>query len=593
MKDTKKLAYAALSSAVLAMLAACSPMRTEPTAAPAPPLMQLNAQKACAAFVGTQIAATSIGLPTQGARVLAAEELVDTDTAGQARSYCKLTGNILAVDTKSVITLSNGATQTGASPIRFQVNLPKVWNQRAVQFGGGGTNGTVITGTATFSGAPANIATPLARGYITFGSDSGHSSAGLPPFDTSFAQNDEELLNFAHQQVKKTVDVAKLLAEQMYGQKPRYTYFVGGSQGGHEAFDAAQRYPQDYEGIVAHYPAYNLQNMWQGALNQAKAVYGNASGVASSAWSNPAKVAAVVADVLSVCDGLDGISDGIISNIPACNAAYSTQTLAQRMRCAGGADTGNSCLSDAQLGALTKIASAANYNFAFAGGSTSYPRWPLLEGGTFLGNHLGRAAVANPAVLPFGPEGTAFQYFPGRSAVTGFLTRDMKRDPLAFDPNLPANTARIQAVSAITDAVSLDYSRFTARGGKMLLTHGTTDDSITPHNTIAYWNKLVAAQGQDAVNRFARFYLIPGYGHGSGVFTARHDWLSTLEQWVEQGNAPAQLTAIDGNAAPATAALNGRTRPLCLFGTYPRYSGPANPSQAQANDAANFRCEKS
>jgi feruloyl esterase len=258
------------------------------------------------------------------------------------------------------------------------------------------------------------------------------------------------------------------------------------------------------------------------------------------------------------------------------------------MRCVNGADTGDDCLSDVQLAAVEKIASPVSFGFAFAGGRTDYPRWPILEGTTFLGNHLGKTNTADASKVPFVADGTAFQYFPAKGAVTGFITQNLSADPLAFEWNLWVS--RIQQVSSWTDAVSTDYSRFTAKGAKMLLTHGTIDDSISPHNTIAYWNKLVAANGQSAVDQFARFYLIPGYGHGSGVFTANHDWLSTLEAWVEQGKAPGQLVASDGNTTAATAALNGRTRPLCLYGSYPKYTGPANPTQAQANDAANFSC---
>ncbi|WP_161883807.1 tannase/feruloyl esterase family alpha/beta hydrolase [Deinococcus alpinitundrae] len=538
-------------------------------------LTSVPPQVACASLVGLTIPASAIGLPTSGASILTAEDVSDTDPAGQVRAYCKTTGNIRAVD-------------PAASPIRFEVNLPKSWNQRALQFGGGGTNGSVVTGLGQFSEGPASIATPLARGYVTLGSDSGHNTEGKPPFDTSFALNHEELMNFAQWQVKKTVDVAKYLTQKVYGQKPRYTYFAGGSQGGHEAFDAAQRYPNDYNGVIANYPAYNLQNMWQGALAQAKAVYGNASGVPSTAWSNPAKIANLVSAVYSTCDGLDRLQDGIISNVKACNQKFTFETIKATLRCPEGADTGDTCFSDAQIAALEKIGSPVQFTFAFAGGSTTYPKWPILEGATFTGNHLGLTNTADPSKIPFVPGGTAFQYFPGKGDVTGFITGNMNTDPLAFDPT--QWVSRLQEVSSWTDAVSVDYSRFTRHGGKLLLTHGTIDDSITPYNTIAYWQKLVAANGQAAVDKFARFYLIPGKGHGAGLFNAKADLLSALEAWVERGQAPGALVAVDGNTTAGSAATNGRTRPLCQYGSFPKYTGPANPSQAQANDAANFSC---
>jgi pimeloyl-ACP methyl ester carboxylesterase len=543
----------------------------------APDLDPVAARLACASLAGATIPIAAIGLPTGGAEVLAAVDVADTDTGGVARSYCKVTGNIRPVD-------------SSASPIRFQVNLPTTWNRRLLQFGGGGTNGTVVTGIGNFTGQPNGTPTALARGYVTLGSDSGHDSAGKPPFDTSFALNQEELLNFGQQQIKKTRDVAVWLVDRTYGRKARSVYFAGGSQGGHEAFDAAQRYPDDYDGVIAQYPAYNVINMWLGAQAQARAIYGNTLGVPSPAWSSPTKVATLVAAVRNACDALDGVADGVISDVRACNAAYTIDHLKATLRCAGGTDTGDTCLSDAQIAAVEKIGSPVAFNFAFAGGSTSYPRWPILEGGTFLSNHLGRTNTADLAKFPFVPDGTAFQLFPAKGGIQGFITQNLGADPLAFEPD--NWITRIQQVSGWTDAVSTDLRRFARKGGKMLVTHGTVDDSISPHNTIAYWNKLVAANGEREVERFARFYLIAGYGHGSGLFTAQHDWLATLEAWVERDRVPQQLVASDGNTAAATATTNGRTRPLCEYGSWPKYVGPAAPTQAQANDAANFACTR-
>ena len=568
----KTVKFASLLPVIL--FSACAQMGSAPKPVT---LTQVKPVTACEGLFGLEIPATVIGLPTAGAMLNTAKAVADTDTSGSERRYCMVTGVIKSVDTT-------------ASPIRFQVNLPETWNQRMLQFGGGGTNGTVVTGLTAFSGAPNEIPTPLARGYITLGSDSGHDSAGKPPFDTSFALKQEELMNFAQWQVKKTVDVAKWLSQQMYGQKPAYTYFAGGSQGGHEGFDAAQRYPDDYNGVIAHYPAFNVINIWSGAQAQARAVYGNQLGVASNAWMNPAKVANLVAHVRDKCDALDGITDGLISNVRACNEVATIESVQKAMRCSGGTDTGDSCLSDVQLSAVAKIASPVQYGFAFADGRNSYPRWPLLEGGTFFDNHLGKTNTANLAKFPFIPDGTAFQLFPAKGAIQGFITKNLAQDPLAFDPNQAAQ--RIQQVSNWTDATSTDLKRFSAKGGKLLLTHGTIDDSITPHNTIAYWDKLVADNGQEAVNKFARFYMIPGMGHGSGVFNARHDWLATLEAWVEQDQKPGKLIAQDQNTVAATAATNGRSRPLCLFGAWPKYTGPAKPSQAQTNDAANFSCTR-
>jgi feruloyl esterase len=528
-----------------------------------------KAAPSCAGLAGMTIPATRIGLPTRGATVNAAVPTVDTDTAGAGRDYCKVTGVIHAVD-------------PNAAPIRFQVNLPARWNERVLQMGGGGTDGTVVTGLGSYVAQPASQPTALAQGFVTLGSDSGHNADTDPPFDTHFALNQEQLLNFGQQQVKKTLDTAQAIMKAYYRKKPRYVYFAGGSQGGHEAFDAAQRYPDDYDGVIAQYPAYNIINMHLGSQAQAQAVYGKQSGVASPAWMNPAKVATLVKAVADSCDKLDGVADGIIGNVRACNAAFTIDTVKATLRCPDGADTGNSCLSDAQIGAVAKIASPVQFNFAFASGSTSYPRWPILEGATFLNNHLGRTNTArNPPVLPFDPvNGSAFQLLPAAGTIKGIITRDFGTDALAFEAD--AWVPRIRQASAWMEAASTDLERFRHKGGKMLLTHGTIDDSITPHNTIAYYQKLVAANGQAKVDDFVRFYLIPGFGHGDGIFRARWDSLSVLQDWVERGRAPRGLVASDGNTGTPGA---GRTRPLCVYPAYPEYKGSGD-----VNAAGSFRC---
>ncbi|MES2262411.1 MAG: tannase/feruloyl esterase family alpha/beta hydrolase [Pseudomonadota bacterium] len=523
----------------------------------------------CAGLAGMAIPVAAIGLPTSGATVNAAAPVTDTDASGAARDYCKVTGVINPVD-------------PAAAPIRFEVNLPAAWNQRALQMGGGGTDGTVVTGLGNYVSQPVTQATALAQGFVTLGSDSGHNADKDPPFDTHFALNQEQLLNFGQYQVKKTLDTARALMKAYYGSAPRYTYFAGGSQGGHEAFDAAQRYPDDYDGVIAQFPAYNVVNMHLGAQAQAQAIYGNKSGVASAAWMNPAKVAMLVKAVATACDGLDGVTDGLISNVKACNAAFTIDTVKATLRCPDGADTGNTCLSDAQIGAVGKINSPVNFSFAFSGGSTSYPRWPILEGGTFLNNHLGKSNTAvNPPIVPFDPiNGSAFQLLPAAGTIKGVITQNFDTDALAFDPN--QWISRIKTVSGWMDASSTDLGRFKAKGGKMLMAHGTIDDSISPYNTINYYNRLVSDNGQATVDAFARFFLIPGFGHGEGIFLAKWDSLAALQAWVEKGVAPAGLVATDGNANTPTA---GRTRPLCVYPQYPKYKGSGD-----VNLAASFEC---
>ena len=213
--------------------------------------------------------------------------------------------------------------------LEFEVNLPVAWNRRVLQMGGGGYNGTLVTGLAGFTLQPANVDNPLKQGFVTVGTDGGHKSAA--GFDGSFAIDDEALANFGKESVKKGHDVAIEIIKKAYGRAPERSYFIGGSQGGHEALDAAARYSDDYDGVVANYPAYNVTLLHLGSLNAGRAVYKGGG----AAWLNPAKTKLITDAVYAKCDGLDGAKDGIISQVKACNSAFDVKTL----RCANGADS--------------------------------------------------------------------------------------------------------------------------------------------------------------------------------------------------------------------------------------------------------------
>jgi pimeloyl-ACP methyl ester carboxylesterase len=205
--------------------------------------------------------------------------------------------------------------------------------------GGGGYDGSLVTGLTVYSNQTPNGDSPLKQGYVTLGSDGGHK--GKAGFDGSFGMDDEALLNFGKQSVKKAHDAALAVIQKAYGRRPDRFYFIGGSQGGHEALDAAARYPQDYDGVVAHYPAYNVTMLHLGSLNVGKALY--ADGGAASI--NPQKTKLIGDAVYAKCDALDGAKDGLVSNVAGCNSVFDVSAL----RCPNGADTGDTCLSDAQI----------------------------------------------------------------------------------------------------------------------------------------------------------------------------------------------------------------------------------------------------
>ena len=502
-----------------------------------------SARQRCSALRGIVIPRAAIGLPTNGGVVVSASFVMAADAGNSNGEFCKVLGSIRPVDPT-------------APDIKFEVNLPANWNSRLLQLGGGGFDGTLVTGLGGVSNQSPSAPTPLALGYVTLGSDSGHEGAG--GFDAAFALNDEALANFGHLQIKKTHDAAMYLVKAHYGSLPQHSYFAGASQGGHEGFAAAQKYPADFDGVIAQYPAYNVVLMHLGSQVFAKALYGgNGAG-----WINPGKVKTLVAAVYAACDGLDGVKDGIISNVPACNNVFTVQTVRTTLGCEGGADTGDGCLSDAQLRTVEAINSPFSLGFPTAGGLTTYPKWPILEGATFLNNTLGESAI--PSRPPAATD--AFQLNPADATIRYIITRNPTLDPLTFDPNQWA--ARIVQVSSILDANSVDLTQFMGKGGKLILMVGSIDDSITSHNTLNYYNRLVARFGQVALDSFVRFYYIPGFGHGNGVFNAKFDSLGALDGWVSRGQSPGALIGIDGNAAN-----KGRTRPLCLYPAWPKYNG--------------------
>ena len=319
-------------------------------------------REACSRIAGMFISNSAIGLPTSGAVVQTATFVTADATDDPSGEYCAVKGLIVPAS-------------ADAPDIKFEVNLPTNWNNRMLQMGGGGYDGSLVTGLGGSSNQLPSAPTPLAQGYVTLGSDSGHEGTG---FDGTFALNDEALANYGLLQIKKTHDVAMHLVKARYGSLPRHSYFSGGSQGGHEALIAAQRYPADYDGVIALYPAYNVTLMHLGSNYFAKALYAS-----KESWINPDKVKTLVAAVYAACDGLDGVVDGIISHVPACNKAFDSATLKRTLRCADGT-TADASLSEAQIVAVEKITSPYRPGFAIAG-MEEFPRWALLEGSLFEG----------------------------------------------------------------------------------------------------------------------------------------------------------------------------------------------------------------
>jgi pimeloyl-ACP methyl ester carboxylesterase len=511
----------------------------------------------CAKLRDMRIPAAAIALPSSGAVIAAAS--VDTAPANplapEAKiEFCRLIGAIAPVDPH-------------APDIVFEINLPFAWNRKAVQYGGGGFNGVLVTGLAALRDAPPDVPTPLARGYATWGSDSGHEASALPEI-AAFALNDEAFTNFAYAAYKKTHDVALRAITAFYGQAPVKVYYFGHSEGGREALAMAERFPADYDGIVSIAPAIN----WTGL---AAAAARNGLAQQHAGWLSPAKVRLLGNAVLAACDRLDGLADGVVSRLDACGAAFNPRTL----RCPGGRDAGERCLSDAQIEAV------ATLHRAYGG----YPGW-LYGGEDQPGGMIDWVTGREPATFPAkAPPVQGRQWYYASSAIRYVIARDPDFDPRSFAP--AAFAERLRAVSALMDAADPDLNAFRVRGGKLILKENAADFAQSPLAGIDYDKAVVARLGKAEAESFLRLYVAPGANHdGAGISGSSGapvpesiDLLAVLDGWASRGAAPETLTVTNEARAPPFAVT--AARPLCRYPLYTRYRGSGD-----AREPASFLC---
>jgi hypothetical protein len=536
------------------------------------PLQGGDPAAACTALTAP-IAAAAIGLPTTGASIdsatlVAASEIKVAErgpTPGAritpaAPQHCRVLGRIAPVD-------------PSAPPILFQVNLPTQWNGRSVQYGGGGFNGVLISGLGLQPTGRFGDPAPLALGYTTYGTDSGHQNKpGVPP--QAFAANDEALLNFAHASYKKVRDVAVQLMQRAYGRGPQKLYFIGSSEGGREGLTMAQRYPQDFDGIVSRVPVIN----WTGLQ-----FAGTRNGIATmgDAWIRPAQVKLVHEAVLAACDELDGVADRLISHPVACQQRFDVT----RLRCATGA-SGDACLSDAQVAAVQTLHSPYKLPFPVTNGVSEYPGWGMSgEAIPAAGPTGGWSAWwlgSSSPTLPQQPTNSIAWVY-GSGAVQHFYARDPAYDVRNFKPENFAE--RVRQVSALMDSTNPDLSAFHARGGKLIVLENMADYAQSPYVGIRYVESVAARLGQPVTDQFVRLYTAPGVDHvGSGA-PANVDLLGAVSTWVERGQAPAGLELVEQELTPPFRAIN--TRPLCAWPQHSHYKGSGPVTQASSFECRN------
>jgi hypothetical protein len=424
--------------------------------------------------------------------------------------------------------------------IGFGLALPENWNQRFLFQGGGGYNGLVRPPLGV---AAVGAQSGLARGFAVVSTDTGHKSD--TNFDRSYDADQQASIDFAHFAIGDVAVVAKEIVAAYYGQAAEYSYFTGCSTGGREAMVMTQRYPSYFDGVVSGDPAIHtgysgLANAWlRAAFNEAAPKDANGRPQPHLLFSDADKKV-LVDGVLAACDVDDGVRDGMVFNMRACDFDPSS------LVCSGTQSTG--CLSPQQVGALEK---------GFAG-----PR-----------NSRGKLI---------------YRVSPNDAGVTAFLpSSDPPRanDPLPTSVDVDGRLFEMleNPLMQLTDSIWTNLSTFSGHGGKLLFYHGMSDPTFHGTDTLDYYQRMAAANGGlDKVQSWSRFFAVPGMLHCRGGDSAldEFDLLTAVMNWVEKDVAPESVVAT-GKAFP------GRSRPLCAYPKHAHYTGNGDPE-----DARNFVCRE-
>jgi feruloyl esterase len=419
------------------------------------------------------------------------------------------------------------------SDIKVEVWLPASgWNGKFQGIGNGAWQGSITI---------ADLATGLRRGYAIAGTDTGHEGGSA-----SFALgHPEKVIDFGYRAVHEMTVKGKAITTAFYDNSaPKFSYFVGCSAGGKQAIKETQKFPADYDGVVAGSPGVNwsgraLQSIWVGQA------------VAQAPLSRE-KFATINAAAVAACDMNDGVKDGVIENPRLCK--FDPQVLLCK------AEESNSCLTAPQVDAVRKI---------YANVSNSRTKQSLVAGFS-PGSEIGWTTMAG--AQPFGPGVDLFKYIVFNDANWDFKTLNWDSD---LDKTLKA--------SKDMDALDPNLKPFFDRGGKIISYHGWTDPQISPGSTVDYYQTVLDTMGgASKVQQNYRLFMVPGMNHcGGGTGTDQFEKLTELEQWVEKGKAPDSIVA-----SHLTGGKVDKTRPLCPYPQTAAYKGSGD-----TNDAANFVCK--
>jgi hypothetical protein len=526
-----------------------------------------------------------LGAYIEGATITTAQLNAATATLP---AHCEVIGSI------------NQRTGIDGQPyaIKFRLRMPSAWNERFYYQGGGGTDGSI-------GGADA---VQIQQGYAVVSTDSGHDNAiNNTPLAGSFqfGFDPQARSDYGYNGPARAASAAKAILKRFYRKAPKYSYFEGCSEGGREGLMFSQRYPEVFDGIVAGNPGMDLPKagvaeMWDSQAFAAAArtttPFGNPD-LASS--FTPEELNVVGTAILQACDAKDGVVDGMVANPAACR--FDPQTLGP---------SGTGVLSRAQVTALEKVFDGARNSQGrslYAGWywdpGIAAPGWriwkigPLFPapGNTALATTLGGGATpfifTTPPNSPTG--GTALQ---GSTVITtagpnpGFSGLNDAFVPWVLSYNMDTDAPKIYARGTFGESAmefmgtsSTDYRRFRRNGNKLVVYTGNADPVFSAKYHVKWYEELIDDNGGlRRTQEFARLYTVPGMNHcGGGPATAQFDAFSALVKWVERDKAPDSLLGTAGADTP----WPGRTRPLCAYPEYARYSG-----RGSVEDAASFTC---
>jgi feruloyl esterase len=426
-------------------------------------------------------------------------------------------------------------TPSSDSDIKIEVWLPASgWNGKFLAVGNGGWNGNIDTNA---------LAAGLRRGYATASTDTGHQGGGGPWMDRP-----EKRIDFGYRAVHEMTVKAKVVVNAYYGNTARLSFFQGCSAGGRQGMKAAQRFPEDFDGIVAGAPAVNTTgratfSVW---VAQQLRKEGDASYIPA------AKYPAIHEAVLQACDALDGVTDRVLENPRRC--AFDPVVLACK---SGDADT---CLTAPQ------VESARALYKAVVNSRTQKEIFPGLE----RGSEMGWSTFGG--LQPFGMGTQMYQFMVFKNPAWDYKTLNFDTDMALVD----------QIEGGAINALDPNLKAFVAKGGKLIQYHGWADQQIPSGSSVRYYESVVSAMGgaRTITNNY-RLFMVPGMGHcGGGDGTANFDMLTALEQWVEKSQSP--------DSIPASRVVDGRvdrTRPLCAYPQAASYKGSGS-----TDEAANFVC---